>query len=295
MTRSGGRALAARNQLRVRVLVGVVAVTLVALAAFDFTAVTTMRGYLYGQARSQLSGATPDLGELQALTSSGYTALPGQYDMIWLPAHGEPDAIQLLFNGPGAATVIDAVGRTGPAFSTVRIAGQQMLVHRTGFAGSSGFPGGSQLRVGGTGFDAGVGFPGGTLFTSSSLAPVTSAVARIELIIVAGSAVVVLLIGAGVFLVLRRGLRPVEAMAAQADRITAGDLADRVAPHDRLSEVGRLGTALNGMLTRIEGSVREREAPARSRCAGSSPTPATSCAPRSPRCSPTPSCTSTAP
>ena len=50
----------------------------------------------------------------------------------------------------------------------------------------------------------------------------------------------VLLIGGGVFLVLRRGLRPVEAMAAQADRITAGDLGDRVAPHNRLSEVGRL-------------------------------------------------------
>ena len=64
---------------------------------------------------------------------------------------------------------------------------------------------------------------------------------------------------AAVFMVLRRGLRPIEAMAAQADRITAGDLASRVAPHNPRSEVGRLGAALNGMLTRIEATVRERE------------------------------------
>ena len=70
----------------------------------------------------------------------------------------------------------------------------------------------------------------------------------------------VLLIGFGVFVVLRRGLRPIETMAAQADRITAGDLTDRVTPHHPGSEVGRLGTALNGMLARIEVGLHEREA-----------------------------------
>jgi two-component system OmpR family sensor kinase len=58
-------------------------------------------------------------------------------------------------------------------------------------------------------------------------------------------------------------------MAAQADRITAGDLTDRVTgvtrvtrvtPHHPGSEVGRLGAALNGMLARIEADVQEREA-----------------------------------
>jgi len=36
-----------------RVMAGAVAVALAALAAFDLTAVTTMRHYLYGQTRSQ--------------------------------------------------------------------------------------------------------------------------------------------------------------------------------------------------------------------------------------------------
>ena len=83
---------------------------------------------------------------------------------------------------------------------------------------------------------------------------------QVELIVMLGSIAVVLLIGFGVFVVLRSGLRPIETMAAQADRITAGDLTDRVTPHHPGSEVGRLGTALNGMLARIEAGVQEREA-----------------------------------
>jgi two-component system, OmpR family, sensor kinase len=64
----------------------------------------------------------------------------------------------------------------------------------------------------------------------------------------------------GVTWVARRGLRPIETMAAEADKITAGDLTNRVHSQDSATEVGRLGAALNGMLGRIEASVRDREA-----------------------------------
>ena len=61
----------------------------------------------------------------------------------------------------------------------------------------------------------------------------------------------------------------------------------RVPERDDRTEVGRLSLALNGMLTQIERAFaateasRSRRAAPRSRCAASSPTPATSCAPRS--------------
>ena len=242
MTRRLRSALAARSQLRMRVLAGVVAVTLAALAAFDLTAVTTMRHYLYGQARSQLTAAMPDWGEVPALTTPGPT-LPGQLDIIWLPTGGRPRAIQLPLSsieglrGASVSTVTNAIARTvtKPGFHTISVAGQITLADRYSF-------------------------PTGSIIVGTSLSQVTNTVVLIERIVVIGSAAVVLLIGAGVFLVLRRGLRPIEAMAAQADRITAGHLAGRVAPHNPRSEVGRLGTALNGMLTRIEASVQEREA-----------------------------------
>ena len=101
---------------------------------------------------------------------------------------------------------------------------------------------------------------GGSLVAGTSLDQVTKTIDQVEAIVTYGSIAVVLLIGLGVFVVLRRGLRPIEAMARQADRITAGDLTDRVTPHSPRSEVGRLGAALNGMLARIEAGLHEREA-----------------------------------
>jgi two-component system OmpR family sensor kinase len=226
-------ALATRTQLRIRVLVGVVAVTLAALAAFDFAAVAIMHDYLYGQARSQLNAATPDEGDLQALIRA--PTLPSSLLEIWLPANRNPHAITLPLGAPSTVTSTIAKTITKPGYYTVSVAGQLTLLDST-----------YEIY--------------GLVVTGTSLAPVTNTEAQIERIVVLGSATVVLLIGAGVFLLLRRGLRPIEAMAMQADRITAGNLADRVALHNPRSEVGRLGTALNGMLTRIQAGVQEREA-----------------------------------
>jgi HAMP domain-containing protein len=89
---------------------------------------------------------------------------------------------------------------------------------------------------------------GGTLIVTTSLAGVSETVRRLELILIISSLGAVLLVGLGVALVLRRGMRPIETMAAQADKITAGDLTDRVSLDDDRTEVGRLGAALNGML-----------------------------------------------
>jgi len=100
----------------------------------------------------------------------------------------------------------------------------------------------------------------GTLVAGTNLSDVNDTVRQLELIVGAGSAAAALLIFLGVGLVMRRGLRPIEHMAYQADRISAGDLTERVAPTDSGTEVGRLGTALNGMLGRIQTSVAEREA-----------------------------------
>ena len=102
--------------------------------------------------------------------------------------------------------------------------------------------------------------PGGFLYATTSLSDVSSTVDHLELILAIASVAVGLLVTGGIGLVLRRGLRPIERMAGQADKITAGDLTERVRPQDPGTEVGRLGAALNGMLTRIEASVSEREA-----------------------------------
>ena len=65
---------------------------------------------------------------------------------------------------------------------------------------------------------------------------------------------VVILIGGGAvfWLTLRRGLRPVDDMIATAAAIADGDLSRRVPEADSETELGKLGNALNHMLTNIE-------------------------------------------
>src|ERR1700679_1020902 len=109
----------ARTQLRVRVLVGVVAVTLAALAAFDFTAVATMRHYLYGRALSELGAEleqtnqelsvvslVPVAGRQKAVMSTFGDGLAGEFDIVWLPTNGKPVPIQL------SLTSVEALGKT---------------------------------------------------------------------------------------------------------------------------------------------------------------------------------------
>ncbi len=255
-----------RVQLRLKVMAGVVVVTLVALVAFDVGAVTIMRRYLLTQTDSNLHVAlTLTVPRLDAILSGGsprggpggphavpaqfrpppgskYPALPGAFDMAFLPFRGGQVTLQVAANG-GAGAYSWALS---PGAAQVAVKpGPHTLVSPNGR---------TRIRI------QSLRVSGGSLVAGTSLDQVTKTIDQVEVIVAFGSIAVVLLIGLGVFVVLRRGLRPIEAMAGQADRITAGDLTDRVIPYNPLSEVGRLGTALNGMLARIEADLHEREA-----------------------------------
>ena len=65
-------------------------------------------------------------------------------------------------------------------------------------------------------------------------------------------AVVVVLTGLLAWGIIRIGLRPLDRMRTVAQEIAAGDLSRRVEPATRHTEIGRLGLALNGMLSQIE-------------------------------------------
>jgi two-component system OmpR family sensor kinase len=59
-------------------------------------------------------------------------------------------------------------------------------------------------------------------------------------------------------LIIRLGLRPLQKMGGVAADIAAGDLSRRVEPATPSTEIGRLGLALNGMLSQIEAAFAER-------------------------------------
>jgi two-component system OmpR family sensor kinase len=85
----------------------------------------------------------------------------------------------------------------------------------------------------------------------------TRALAR-TLLVVGGLAILALT--AIAYVIVRRGLLPLERIAHTAEEITAGDLSHRAGiPHDD-TEVGRLGAAFDSMLDQIEGSFAEQQA-----------------------------------
>jgi two-component system, OmpR family, sensor kinase len=264
-----------RAQLRTQVLVGVLLVTLVALVAFDLSAVSALRRYLLGRTDSHLQSV---------LNLYQPTVIPRPPHAQWTSVSHPPNfglrgktapdrwaASRVTVAGPRVIvkpSILDQyylayVARDKPPMTFIR--GNPNLVPRrlTRFATPyywrqtrtvASIHGHEQLRL------QAVPLAGGTLIVSTSMAEVNKTVGQLELILVICSAAAALVVAAGVVLVLRRGLRPVEAMAAQADKITAGDLTDRVSPDDSRTEVGRLGTALNGMLARIGASVAEQAA-----------------------------------
>jgi two-component system OmpR family sensor kinase len=259
-----------RAQLRTQVLAGVLTVTLVVLASFGFAAVTALRGYLLTRTDADLQavlseyepllglppgdvarpfGRTPEyqyrrrVGDIKSLPRNAAVR-------VRIPAVLDKYVVELT-TGHGRVTgVVVGDADLSPRFPAdlATVAAQRHGQTVTSTNGST------PLRLLAASAD------GQTLVVTTSLQPLDNTVGRMELIVAVGTLAVALLVSAGVGLVVRRGLRPVETMAAGADKITAGDLTSRVSPHDPATEVGRLGAALNGMLDRIQAAVREREA-----------------------------------
>ena len=72
--------------------------------------------------------------------------------------------------------------------------------------------------------------------------------------------VVLTVLGAAAYVLVRNSLRPLTEVERTAAAIAAGDLSQRVPTGDDRTEVGRLATALNGMLSRIEYGFRAQQA-----------------------------------
>jgi two-component system, OmpR family, sensor kinase len=290
--RARNRLGAARIRLRTRVLAGVLAVTLAALVAFDIAAVTALRGYLTGQTDSQLREVLsvyqharlfgPAPGQIGSSVRPGQRAPVNGSKQVKLPPRPlrngghlpgprlrRPVVQQVpilqqfsisLVRGAKARTVsphVSIPGRTvaNAGLATTTPANLSALLASRHSETVPGPAGHAELRRMAALYPG-----GGILVATTSLDGVDKTVRQLELILIIGSACAGLLAAGGVTWIMRRGLRPVETMAGQADKISAGDLTGRVSPHDARTEVGRLGRALNGMLARIQGFVAEREA-----------------------------------
>jgi two-component system OmpR family sensor kinase len=178
------------------------------------------------------------------------------------------------YDGPPAgsyAALVDATGRVARAHSFGYQSGQQetppvpvlpagLPGSATGGTGTTTFFAGSQdgdtrFRIEAIALE-----PAGTLVIAVPLTEMRETLGRlltIEALVTIG---VALTAGALALGLVKVGLRPLETMGATAGAIAAGDLSRRVEPADDSTEIGKLGTSLNAMLSQIEAAFDERRA-----------------------------------
>jgi heavy metal sensor kinase len=80
---------------------------------------------------------------------------------------------------------------------------------------------------------------------------------EILIVLVLGLPLIVVLAGAGGYVLARRALAPIDHLGAEARRITADRLHARVSVANRHDEVGRLAAVINDTLTRLESSFEQ--------------------------------------
>ena len=243
-----------RTQLRTRVLAGVLAVTLAALAVFGYAAVTALHQYLLGNTAANLKAVLTPYEPLIAhsgQSASGHsvgggaasppTSIPAFLDQYYVQLQSPTGRTLGLVQGD--SSLVPALPGNLSRLAAGR--GAETVPNRSGS--------GDLLLTAVAG-------PGGTLVATTSLESVDSTMSRLTGIVIIGTLAAGLVVFAGAGLVIRRGLRPIQVMAATAGKITAGDLTTRVTAGEPETEVGHLAAALNAMLARIQAAVDEREA-----------------------------------
>jgi two-component system OmpR family sensor kinase len=265
--------------LRVRLVVGLVAVMTAGLALFGWVTYSLYSRSEYDNLDSQLRSSVPlvrnELARVAGVSlgssSSGEAGIgaPGPAEGGGGTGQGSatqtaPTAGPDLLVPPGTyGELIDSKGAVVSHIQQIASNSQPKIPRLADISAAQqtvltvgSINGSSQWRT----YVSPVLTGGYRLIVAVPTSSVTNALHRLLLIEVAGGFGLLILLSAGAGLVLRRGLAPIERMASTADRIAAGELSARVSTADPSTEVGTLGLALNTMLDEIETAFEERDA-----------------------------------
>jgi two-component system OmpR family sensor kinase len=236
---------APRVPLRITLVALLVALVTVGLSVTGVAATSLLRGYLLDQQDDELRATLQDVQQdpwrLLGACASGTDRLPAlTYVGCLPPDEQEFVVVQGPMHNDADLPAVNASAKSDPSGVIRTVAAQD---------------GSTTWRVV-TGK-----LPGGyTVVLATNLAEDTKTIGRlVALEVVVGLIVLAVLAVAG-YLLVRSSLRPLVAVERTAQAIAGGDLSQRVPEGDHRTEVGRLSTALNGMLGRIETSFRAQQA-----------------------------------
>jgi two-component system OmpR family sensor kinase len=240
------------QSLRGRLLIGVISLVVIGLLILDVATYASLQRFLIGRVDDQLLGSHNTAISALGGPSQG----PGPQTSNGLP---EDTIVERV--SPNGTLVLarrlqfaQSTSKSLPVLpTTLPLANERNPVIST-LAGTGGV---AQYRAAVWQEDL---FQGDTVVLAIPLTDVASTlnqVLQVELLISIGVVAAMAILA---LLIIRISLRPLDKMGGVAQDIAAGDLSRRVEPANSRSEIGRLGLALNGMLSQIESAFAERTA-----------------------------------
>jgi two-component system, OmpR family, sensor kinase len=272
--------LAARTSLRVKLVATVLVVATVGLAVAASAATTLTHSYLLGRVDNSLMNARVPVasryggGDFSGGFGGGTGAQSGgpESPESTSSAGGGNGSSGGHAAGPFSQFVVSVYSSNGSKYSSVpEFEGPnsppKLPTLTTAYINSKhGKPfsvpsadGKHSYRV----VVLGVEFPDGSLgavAVATTLDGLNRTISHLELVELLIGLGVLVLMGGGGFVLIKRSLRPLVAVETTADAIAAGDLSRRVPDMPQGTEVGRLSLAFNTMLGRIEESFEHERA-----------------------------------
>jgi two-component system OmpR family sensor kinase len=243
-----------RVPLRITLVALLVALVAVGLAATGLAATSLLRDYLTTQQDEELQATAREIGASrrpEGFCGSPRYASPGGF-LGCITAEGRPVVFAGPMGDPGRLPDLERVAdRVSNTRGGAERAGRDG--ERQPFTVPSSDRSISWRMVTVTLPD------GSTALVATDLAGDERAIGRLVRIELAVGLIVLAVLGAAGYVLVRNSLRPLAGVERTARAIAAGDLSQRVPAGDDRTEVGRLSTALNGMLARIEQSFRAQQ------------------------------------
>ncbi len=239
--------------LRGRLLIGVISLVVLGLLVANIATYISLQSFLVSRVDDELKAGVDEVANALGAPLRGpvqHTAFPVGTVAELLGPNGQVLNVKVV--GQGFGTVTSPVTPKLP--KTLPNAGADTPAAPFTVQGSDGK---TQFRM--TDWPEGR-FGGDFVVLAVPLTDIESTLrglllseSLISLGVVAGTALLA-------FVIIQVGLRPLRRMGAAAGEIAAGDLSRRVEPATPKTEIGRLGLALNAMLSQIEAAFAQRTA-----------------------------------
>jgi two-component system OmpR family sensor kinase len=220
--------------LRVTLVVVVVSLSGLGLTVSGLAAIQSLHGYLQDRVDTQLREALQSPGDLQRALNGGGPGRPQPFGLIYVSVAGVSTPLP-----------DDAAPPRLP--STARTNGHPFTVSST--SGSTRWRVVEALNVNND-----------VLAVAVSLDEVRGTVHKLVRIEQVVGLLVLLALGGGAFVVVRRSLRPLVEVEVAAEAVAGGDLSRRVPEGDARTEIGSLSRSFNTMVAQVEEAFAEREA-----------------------------------